>query len=53
MGGATFIIVEIDFMLLEIVFKFTENVFVICEIDFMVHNSNHGCQFKIVAALFP
>src|SRR5471032_2538768 len=33
-------------MLFEIVFKFTENVFVICEIDFMVHNSNHGCQFK-------
>jgi hypothetical protein len=45
LGGATFI-VENDFIGVENVFNSAEIVFCICEIDFMVHNPHHRCQFK-------
>jgi hypothetical protein len=39
-------------MLFENVFKLDETVFCLCEIDFMVHNSNRRCQIKNFEALF-
>jgi hypothetical protein len=39
-------------MLYENVFKLDETVFCLCEIDFMVHNSNRRCQIKNIEALF-